>query len=217
MELVIEGTARTFIPIRQFRETHGLNESFSVMYFEPKDYEGLGHMDGAGEGLNQLRRTVLHMIPLHLTAADLLPLTDRLRDVFARQLEAINPQIGLHPPEVEFAIAGFTDVCQALVWRLMRHSVHQPPLLFPLFESIYLEWLNSTVRISQRVYLFIHEAQEWQIQIVNHAFGRAGLIIYTPFRIYYVDDHHLACPAQRFMESLLEEVYRHLTTALLNS
>jgi len=211
MRLVIENVQRTFTPIKTFRAAHGLPDEFSIALFEPKDYTGLGRIDKAGSELNEIRPFILDAIPTHMPLQEWLSFLPNLSTLFQNKLDEMNPQVGLKSDEIEFAVSGFSDVCHALVYGMIRaRSAGQP---FPTFEQIYEDWLNTTVKISTTVHSYLHIDAVWPVQIVNTAFGRTGLIIWTDSVTYYVQDNLLACPAEGFMFGLLNEVATRIINA----
>ncbi|MEP7292239.1 MAG: hypothetical protein ABI835_10665 [Chloroflexota bacterium] len=195
MRLTIDGIPRQFEPIRAFRAAHDLPPSFGVALFEPKDYSGLGRIDAAGTELNGVRAALLAALPAQMPLRNWLTFLPQLTSLFTAQLNQINPKVRLHEVEIEFAAAGFADVCQAVVYALLRGSA-------PPFEAIYGEWLDQTARVSQTV----HSYGAWRVQIVTHAYGRAGLIVSAGEAVHYVADAALGCPAEGFMAALLAEV-----------
>lgn len=204
MQLIIEGETRQFVPIRLFRAQHELPEVFGVVLFEPKDYTGLGSIDRAGAELNAVRAAVLAAVPRGLPPSALLNGLDALQRLFRAQLHQINAAVGLHEVEIDFAAAGFGDMTQAYVYALMRaRAAGDPP---PPFEAVYGAWLNSTVRVSGLEHHYQMGDQVWSIRIVNHAYGRAGLIATLDGVTHYVHDPALGCPAEGFMAALLGEV-----------
>ncbi|MBI1259189.1 MAG: hypothetical protein GC204_17095 [Chloroflexi bacterium] len=204
MRLTIDGAAHTFIPIKSFRDAHKLPPEFGVALFEPKDYSGLGRIDQAGAELNGVRTAVLAAIPASLWPQQWLTFIPELTRLFTDQLYAINNKVKLHDVEIEFAAAGFADVCQAVVYALLRTRGDMPP-----FEAIYGDWLDQTVRVSQTV----HRYGDWQVQIVTHAYGRAGLIVQTDAETVYVQDAALGCPAEGYMAALLADVAARIVNA----
>ena len=207
MQLVIAGQRRDFIPIKDFRAEHGLPPEFGVAWFESKDYTGLGRIDRAGTELNTVRQAVLDAIPAHLPLQAWMAFVPELTRLFERKLYEINPQVGLKDVEVEFAVAGFADVCQALVYAGPRGGST------PDFRQLYADWLNSSARVFGEVYAYEHRGQRWQVRIATHAYGRAGLIVDTGEVTHYVHDPALGCPAEGFMASLLHEVASRLLAA----
>ena len=211
MHLLLEGKAHAFTPIKTFRVDHDLPSSFGVALFEPKDFTGLGSIDGAGAQLNIVREAVLNALPAQMNAANWLTFLPQLTALFKNELYGINDAVKLHDVEIDFAAGGFGDVCQAFAYALLRaHAENKPP---PVFEAVYGDWLNSTARVSQTVYSYIHHEQEWHIHIVTHAYGRAGMIITTPDATYYVHDATIGCPAEGFMAALLKDVAERLIAA----
>ena len=205
MRLTIEAVPRSFVPIKSFREAHHLPPEFGVALFEPKDYTGLGRIDQAGMELNGVRAAVLAAIPPNLTLQSWLAFIPDLTRRFTDQLYAINPRVNLHDVEIEFAAAGFADVCQAVVYALLR--ARDAPA--PSFEAIYGDWLDQTARVSQTIHLY----GAWQVQIITHAYGRAGLIVRMESETAYVQDAALACPAEGYMAALLAEVAAQIMRA----
>lgn len=195
MRLTIDGSPREFTPIKAFRAAQGLPPEFGVALFEPKDYTGLGRIDRAGAELNAVRAAVIASLPLKLTPAQWIGFVPQLTRRFTDQLYAINTQVNLRDVEIEFAAAGFADVCQAL-----GYALFQPPV--PPFAALYGRWLDDTTRVSQT----IHTYEDWHIRIVTHAYGRAGLIVEDGDATHYVHDPALGCPAEGFMAALLAEI-----------
>ncbi|PJF28003.1 MAG: hypothetical protein CUN53_01925 [Phototrophicales bacterium] len=211
LRLMIDGVSHAFVPIRAFRAAHGLPPDFGVALFEPKDYTGLGRIDGANAALATLRTTILNAITLSLSARSWLDEIDRLTALFETTLTHVNDEIGLREPEIGFAASGFADVCRAFAFARLRADTHkQPP---PAFETVYDEWLSSTARISQMHHRYTHRGEDWSIQIVNHAYGRVGLIVAMPAETAHVHDSTLGCPAESYMRGLLAEVCARLMSA----
>lgn len=202
MRLTVDGVAHDFEPIRAFRLKHNLPQDFSSAQFEPKDYNGLGRIDHAGAELNHARTAVLNAIPASLTLRDWLSYIPELTDHFRRTLESINDNVGLRDVEIEYAAAGFADVCQAVVYARVRGGELT-------FEAVYGAWLDQTARISQTV----HPYNGWQIRLVTHAYGRAGMIVQAGDETYYVSDSTLGCPAEGYMAALLAEVCARIINA----
>lgn len=206
MQFSLDGTLYTFSPIKDFRAANHLPPEFGIAQFQPKDYAGLGRIDRAGAQLNQVRAAVLGAIPERISINNLLNIVDDLTRLFENQLWEINSQVGLRDAEIGFAVAGFSDVCQAWVYALMRAQASKAAP--PDFPTIYRDWLNSTVRVFSEVYSY---PPNWQIQIVAHAYGRMGLLIHQDETTQAVYDPALACPAEGFMSTLLAEVCERLT------
>jgi hypothetical protein len=209
MLFLIDGHPRTLISIKDFRAQFNLPPEFKVSLFEPKDYAGLGSIERAGTELNSVRRAVLDAIPPRITQqtllADVLPNLER---GFEAQLYAINAQVGLKDAEIGFAVSGFSDVCRAWSYAYLRaHIAKSAP---PDFNSIYADWLNDSIRVSQTR----HPYQSWQVQVLTHAYGRFGLIVHMDKETHYLYDPSLACPAEGYMQTLLIEVIRALENSI---
>lgn len=213
LTLIIHGVAHAFIPIWAARSTLDLPDEFGVALFEPKDYTGLGSIDGAGEALRELREAVL--AAAH-DEADSPPLIgcEALTHIFEQELRHINPAIGLREPEIGFAVSGFGDVLRAWMYaRIQAAALKTDP---PLFTAVYGRWLNDSVRVSTTVHRYTYKRQSWNVQIVTHAYGRFGLIMEEDAgrdtddtdaeRVVCIYDPGLACPAEGFMMRLLGDV-----------
>jgi hypothetical protein len=210
MQFTIDGQPQNFVPIKAFRTAQGLPSTFSVAHFQPKDYTGLGRIDQAGVELNQVRGAVLAALPTHLPAPQWLAFVPGLVQVFEQKLNAINPQVGLKAVEIEFAVGGFSDVCQAVAYALLRA---QGSGTAPEFQSVYRDWINGTVRVFSEAYPYAHAGEDWRVQVVAHAYGRIGLIVRRPDGTDYVYDPALACPAEGFMAALLADVGTRMIAA----
>ncbi|HLA42155.1 MAG TPA: hypothetical protein VJZ27_01895 [Aggregatilineales bacterium] len=213
MQLIIDKQPREFTDIKNFRHEYRLTEDFGVDCFESKDYTGLGRIDDAGAVLNDLRRHVLESLPRHLLLMAWLDYTPTLQAQFRDELEAINAEIGLREEEMDFAAAGFGDVCRAVIYGLIYARAQQQPPAH--FEKIYADWLFSTVRISGYEHRYEYNGGNWMVQVVSHAYGRIGLVIRTPDEVYHVLDKRLACPAEGYMLNLLEQVAAHIMSNAL--
>ncbi|PJF21213.1 MAG: hypothetical protein CUN56_12240 [Phototrophicales bacterium] len=190
------------IPLRQFRAQHNLPETFSVEFFEPKDYTGLADIRHAAPQLNQLRQMVLNVCPKSLT----LETINQLAQTFRAALEKYNPSIGLKPVEIDYAVAGFSDVLQAFLYACLRANAEKMPP--PAFDTVYQTWLNDSQRVAAREFPY----NDWIVQIIHNAYGRVGLLVRFPDgRSIAVADNTLACPAERFTFHLLQEIVEQLT------
>lgn len=211
MLLLIGNQHQEFIPIKTFRAQQGLASDFNIALFEPKDYEGLGRIDEAGSELNIVRQAVLEAIPNDLTLKGWIEFLPELSRLFQNKLDEINPQIHLRSVEIEYAVAGFHDVCQTLIYAMIRAMAAHEPL--PRFEDVYQGWLDASVKISSTVHHYTHAGEIWPIQIVNNAYGRCGMIIWTDQATHYVYDNVVACPAEGFMIIVLKEVSAQILQA----
>jgi hypothetical protein len=212
MQLRIDGETVTFTDMRDYRQAHNLPADFGIAMFEPKSYEGLGRIDGAGAEMNDLRESLLKGIPERLTVPDLLDLVPKLTNLFRMDLYAINDSVGLRDVEVEYAVSGFGDVCQSLTYALARSTADKSAP--PAFSQIYTDWLNDTVQVAVREFDYAHGDDTWTVRIVSHAYGRVGLLIDTPDGRQWVAERSLACPAEGFMYGLLGEIAGKIIAAV---
>ena len=166
----------------------------------------MGRIDHAGAELNRVRAAMLDALPAHMTPRDWLTFLPDYTHLFEQQLYEINAQVGLKDVEIEFAVAGLSDVCQAVAYALVGGGLKP-------FHEIYADWLDSTVKVFAQIYPYSHHDQLWEIQIFAHAYGRAGLIVHTPETTYFVHDPALACPAEGFMASLLNDIAARMIAA----
>ena len=219
MQLTIDGHPHTFMPLALFRSQRGLPETFALAYFEPKDWQGLGSLDGSGKALATVRHGVIEAVPEVVTLPQLIPQVKTLTDQFTLELTAINAQIGLRQVEVEFAVAGFADVMQSVAYHLMqlsytfRHNREQIQKHFN-FAEIYQRWLDDSARLSTATHIYSHQAGEYKVQVVYNAYGRVGLKVEVADQLYYVADLTLACPASNYMLDLCSAVAQALSEAL---
>jgi hypothetical protein len=212
MRLSINGQSLAFTDIREYRAQFDLPDDFCVAWFEPKDYAGLGSVEKAGAALNRVRSAALFAIPLAIKLNDLMTVVSQLSAVFQDNLYAVNDQARLRDVEVDFAVAGFADVCRDWAFALIKSDVDKSAP--PIFAEIYGSWLGSTVRISTRQHEYAHLGAILRVQIVNHAYGRVGLSVTMGDHTHYVWDSSLACPAEGYMLALLDEVCERLRAAL---
>lgn len=213
LHLNIEGALRAFTPIKTFRALHGLPPDFGVAHFEPKEFAGLGRIDGAGAELGAVRAATLDAIPAALPPAVWVDAITGLSAAFEGALIAVNDRIGLRDVEIGFAASGFADMCHAYAFALLR--AHATKGTAPSFAAVYGEWLSSTARVSQRRHEYQHRGAVWQVQIVNHAYGRAGLIVDMGAETSCVEDGALGCPAEGYMAGLLAEVCAQMAAGII--
>ncbi len=219
MQLTIDGQRQTFIPLATFRSQWDLPSEFALAHFEPKEWQGLGSLDGSGQALPELRQRLLEAVPQTVPLTELIPQAQAITDCFQRELTAINPQIGLREVEVEFAVAGFADVMQSVAYTLIQLShTHQHNLAeikkrFD-FPSLYQNWLDASARVSATSHPYLNREVLCQIQTVYNAYGRVGLKVTVADEVYYVLDPALACPAANYMFDLCDAVAQALCAAL---
>jgi very-short-patch-repair endonuclease len=404
MHLTIEGESRSLIPIKDFRAVQGLLPDFGVAFFEPKDYNGLGRIDRAGAELNRIRAALLDALPQQMDRRGWLAFLPGYVHLFENQLYIINDQVGLKDVEIEFAVAGLSDVLHHLAYKLVltpppsplpasekgesdrvvvddlspydlrggvrqgisgldrniktsvpwqtpreiydaikllaqqmrkeptpaeahlwkhirnkqllgykfrrQHSIDRFIVDFycpdaklvievdgpihdytvdedtarqayleslnlrvlrftndevldrttevmdriaaflqsnasqserqvsanvegisdsphrlrggvrggvnpasSLFRQIYNEWLDNSLKVFSQIYSYEHQGQVWQVQIIAHAYGRAGMVIHAGDETYYVYDATLGCPAEGFMATLLADIAARMLVA----
>jgi hypothetical protein len=219
MQMTINGHLQTFIPLQTFRQQWHLPDDFNLAYFEPKAWQGLGSVEGAGPALALLKQRVVAAVPSLTTPAKLLSHIELLTRIFQQELIAANTQIRLQEVEVDFAVAGFQDVMQTAGYRLIqlsqlyRGDLAQIQAKFD-FLAVYQEWLDSSVRIASRKTIYPWAGQQFRVRVIYNAYGRVGLDIRVAEEVYYVMDTALACPAASYMLSLCQEVAQGLAGAL---
>jgi hypothetical protein len=189
-----------------------LPEAFGVQTFEPKDFEGLAAIDRAGSEMNEMRAALLNLVPTRMLTPEILPFVDRMVAMFRAALAGINDRVGLRIQEIEFAVAGFADVLHNWAYALIRARASHTSL--PDFQFVYMNWLQSSVRVSQRVFPYPGATGSLHVQVLNHAYGRIGLRVADQDQVYYVQDGIYACPAEGYMVSLLTELAELLAAAV---
>lgn len=191
-----------FIPIQEFRALYNLPQEFGVALFQPKDYTELGSLEGAD--LQTLRNEMLASFPIDYPAIGWMAFSIEYQCHFRRKLYEINPTVRLHPSEIEYAVSGFAGLFQAYIYAVLKAQMHTKPL--PNFQDVFYHWLARTILVSQKIYLYPYKQDVWRIQIVKHHFGRIGLVVCNLVQQQAVYDRQLACPAEEFMVSLLDEI-----------
>jgi hypothetical protein len=200
---IIRGQVRQFIAIEEFRESYQLGDDFAVELFQPKSYQGLGSIEGAGAALATFYETIIAAIPSHTPKSGWMAFLMELQILFRHQLYTINAHIGLKASEIDYAVLNFGAICQEFISSLINKRMRGK--VDACFDEVYETWLNKTIEISIP-YFYLYYDELWHIELVKYAYGRIGLIIKTPTDTYYVYDSSLACPAERFMERLSRTV-----------
>ncbi|GAB5492329.1 MAG: hypothetical protein Phog2KO_25440 [Phototrophicaceae bacterium] len=200
MQFELDGQKQDFIPIKTFRADYDLADDFSVRLFEPKDFTGLAVMDKASSALQDLRTALLDAIPDTLTIVDILHNIDSLRELFRAGLHGSNHLIGLKPEEVEFAVSGFGDVLMNWAYALIQARANAD------FDRVYHDWLQNSLRVSSSEHTYTYQDATWRIHILNHAYGRFGLLVKMGSGDVYILDTIYSCPAQGYMQTLLREI-----------
>ncbi len=200
MKLQIDGQWVDLTPLAEFRIRYQLPERFGLPLFEPKDYTGLARLDQSGDALQRLQRATLAAVPALLQQHQLFPVLARIQHAFATALHDVNTSVGLRPPEIDFAVSGFGDLCQNLGYELMRLHALRRPSSDDLAETVYRHWLNSSCRLSTEQHPYQHDHHRWIVQVLNTVYGRVGLKVVTEQGdIHYIQDMRYACPADSFM------------------
>jgi hypothetical protein len=209
-EFIIRGQARQFIAIAEFRENYQLEDNFALELFQPKDYQELGSIEGAGSDLAAFYETILAAIPSHTPGSGWMAFLMELQILFRHQLYAINAHIGLKASEVDYAALNFGVICQEFISSLINKRMRDQT--DACFDEVYKTWLNRTIEMSLR-YFYLYHDELWHIELVRHAYGRMGLIIKTHADTHYVYDASLACPAEKFMEQLSRAIAEKISAA----
>lgn len=215
MQLILGGQPVDFIPLQQFRAQQQLPAGFGLSLFIVKDWSGCGSLAHAGPALAQLRQALLADLPAGPPPEGWPAFARGLQQQFETELAAVNACIGLREPELAYAAVGFATVCQLFVQAALRAQRAQraaQPL--PAFDSVYAGWLARSARLIPPSYRYLHRDETWRVTVVEHIYGRVGLLVETPHGLYAVQDPSLACPAEAFMEGLLRAVTAGLANGL---
>jgi hypothetical protein len=204
MYLTIDGQRHALTPVQAFRVAHDLPATFGVAYFEPKDFTGLAALDARGAALDDVRAQVLAALPDATPLDTLLPAVPAWCGHFRQALERVNETVKLKQVEIDYAVNGFEGVLQAVAFAWMRSRATQTPP--PSFAEVYAVWLDDSVRISQRVHTYVG----YMVQVINTAYGRAGLVVRWGNAVAYVHDAALGCPAEGFMVGLLRAIVQKI-------
>lgn len=220
---MINNRNHTLTPLPTFRARWGLPDDFTIACFEAKQWDGLGSVGGAGPALARVKQHLLEAVPPVVTLPGLFGQVDILSNIFQRELEIANRQIGLRQVEIEFAVAGFQDVLQAVAYRLIqlahacRYDMARLCREFD-FRVVYQTWLDDSVRVSATVHPYQHGETQFEVRVIYNAYGRVGLEVRMPDGdLHYVADPSLACPASGYMEILEQQVAQTLCQALARS
>lgn len=199
------------IPLPTFIARWCLPVEFCVAYFEPKEPSGLGKLAGAGPALALVKERLLQAVPEVLTLDNLMTYAEGLGHVFEHELTAANAQIGLRPPEIEFAVAGFEDILRSVVYKLIqlrhlyRHDIKQIEQTFD-FSAIYQDWLDDSTRLSGVTHTYPHASTQFEVKVLYNVYGRVGLAVTVQAETHYIYDPALGCPAANYMMTLGEAV-----------
>lgn len=213
MQLTINNHPRTLLPIQQFRLDWQLPETFGVAYFEPKDWRGLGSLEGAGPALTDLRQAVISAVSDLQKPLDLLQAVVDLTHLFEQQFRIVNEEVGLQAVEVDFAVAGFKDILDTVAYDLFALQIahkQNPDRLQAAFnfDHAYRKWLDASVQLSSKIHPYRHNAHQFEVQVIYYSYGRVGLQVKIDHdnETVYLLDTSLACPASSYMKTLCEDV-----------
>lgn len=204
MRLIVDGQARDFILVQEYRWAYDLPTEFGVAYFAPKEYSGLGSVDEAGHDLHAVRDVLLAAVPPTQPPEGWMAFIFTLQRLFAAQLNAINARIGLRPSEIDYAVTGLGDVLRAYLFAYgqARMRLKSPPH----FDEAYQRWYEQNLDVSARQVAYQHGSDTWGIQLIASAYGRIGLVVTTPDTAHYVYDSALSCPVAGYMAGLLRDL-----------
>ena len=222
MELRIQNQPQQFIPIQAFRTTWDLPDDFALANFEPENRQGLGSLEGSGAVLGQVKQAVVQAVPDSVLVADLFSSVTQLATDFQHHLQAVNLEIGLREPEIDFARVGFEDILYGAVDEFVR--LHQQYRSTPddicrqfKYDRVYWRWLNAGVRVGTSAKTYQCRDRMFEAFIIYNPYGRVGLEVHVDDQVHYVLDTALACPAASYMKGLCQAVAEALCAALVRS
>ena len=195
-------------------------DSFNIGCFEPKNWEGLGSIEGAGPVLVAIKQQVTEAVAPKIELPHLMGAVDELTYVFRQELATANEQIGLRPSEFDFAVSGFNDVIQAVAYRLVQLAHTYPDNSARIqdefdFSEVYQTWLNDSTGVFSTVHVYDHDGARFEVRMVYNAYGRVGLQVQVSDEVYYVVDMTMACPASNYMRDLYGDVAKALCEAVI--
>src|SRR5690606_27910761 len=132
-----------FIALKDFRAQFGLPESFSIAWFQPKDFTGLGSIKGANSELAYVRQALLETLPDGFPPAGWSSLSVTLQIAFRRLLVEVNPNIVLKRDVIDYAVNRLVQVCYLLFQRCTHARMPGRPL--PSFDKSHHDLLLSSV------------------------------------------------------------------------
>jgi len=219
MQLTVDGAQRTFTPLPAFRQQWGLPPEFCIACFEPKDWQGLGSLDGAGEALDKVKRQVVNAVPRQAPLSELSGVAEALTGVFRRALVGANEAVGLREQEIDFAVAGFQAITQAVADQLFRlcyaarGDVRRAREAYR-YDEVYRAWLDHSVEVSGVTHTYAHGGAQFDVRVIYYAYGRIGMEVRVTGQTHYVLDTALACPAASYMKDLCQELGEALCEAV---
>jgi hypothetical protein len=200
-----------WVPIHLFRLMHQLPPEFGVSYFVSKDFTGRGSIAHAGNELRQLEKKLLESIPNERPPQGWQVVGLELQVLFTRMLWKINPVVGLQASEVEYAAAGFGNVIQAYIFKLLKAQAAGQSA--PDFPACYQQWLDQSIRISAQSYLYPHHGENWTVRLIRTNYGLSGLFVETLKGHNFILDTIYICPAAGFMNRLLYKCAERIAQA----
>ncbi len=208
ISVFIDGVSHDFIPLKDFRAQFGLPETFSISWFQPKDFTGLGSIRHANSELMHVRQALLETLPDGMPPAGWSSLSVSLQMAFRHLLFEVNPQIGLKPEEIDYAVNGLGQVCYLLMQHCTSARMRGQPL--PSFNDIHHLWLEGSVIVWPKTYGYEWDDNVWGVQVIEYAYGRIGMAVSTPQGIFAVLDRIYTCPAEGFMTLLLRDIVERI-------
>ncbi|MGQ9889733.1 MAG: hypothetical protein ACUVSX_14785 [Aggregatilineales bacterium] len=212
MKLFVDLAKRDLMPIAAFRAALDLPQTFGVAHFEPSVGARPGWADAAACELAEVQEAVLEAMPTQLPLQGwplaLPPLVTLLQD----KLNQAAPLLCFDSHDIAFIVNTFAKLCQAYLHALISARSASQPL--PDFEAVYASWLDSTVQSSSTVYPYVHRGEVWAVQVLRHAYGSVGLVVWTDTLTYYVEDSAAGCPLQPFTEALLQAAAARMIAAV---
>jgi hypothetical protein len=104
---------------------------------------------------------------------------------------------------------------QAVVYKVVQIAHHPDQTMADfVFDTIYQQWLDDSVQLATKQYRYIHEGRQFELFVVNNAYGRVGMEVHIEGTCTYVLDTSLACPAANYMKDLCRDVTEALLEAL---
>lgn len=212
MQLLVDLARRDLTPIAVFRAALDLPPTFGLVQFEPRAGAPPGWAGGAALELDEVQKAVLEAMPMQLPLQGWLLALPPLVTLLQNKLDEAAPLLGLDSRDTAFIVNTFAELCQTYLHAIISARSTGQPL--PDFEAVYVPWLDSTVQVSGDVYPYVHRGEVWAIQVLRHAYGSVGLIVWTDTLTYYVEDSAAGCPLQPFTEALLRAAGARIAAAV---
>jgi hypothetical protein len=204
MQLLIDRARRDFTPITTFRTVHNLPSTFGITHFEPPADPLPAWGREAEAELADVQQSVSDSVPTQLPLWGWPLALPPLVTLFQNKLDAAGPVLGLDSQTTMLAVNTFNELVQRYLHAMIRARVIGQA--FPAFADVYAEWLDSTVEIGGAVHPYLYHDEVWAVQVISHAYGKAGMIVWTAAATYYVQDSAQSCRLQPYLEVLFSEV-----------